>query len=129
MKSTHTQPLFTKYETARIIGARSLQIAMDAPILIKLTKAELEGLKYDAIKIAEIEFREGVLPISIERPLPKKRMAKLQELKEEKIDDVQLIAKEKEIEEEMTEKAVEQGFVEEDDAEAIRGDDTAGEEE
>lgn len=29
---------FTKYEIARIIGARALQIAMDAPILLKITK-------------------------------------------------------------------------------------------
>ena len=32
---------FTRFETARIIGARALQISMDAPLLIKLTEAEL----------------------------------------------------------------------------------------
>ncbi len=114
-----TQQHFTKYETARIIGARSLQIAMDAPILVKLSKAELEELKYDAIRIAELEFKENVLPISIDRPLPKKRITKLQEVKEEKIDDAAIIAKEKEIEEEVSEKAVEEGFVQEDDNESI----------
>ncbi len=33
---------FTKYEIARIIGARALQIAMDAPILVKISKERLE---------------------------------------------------------------------------------------
>ncbi|MCK4552903.1 DNA-directed RNA polymerase subunit omega, partial [Candidatus Pacearchaeota archaeon] len=28
---------FTKYETARILGARALQIAMNAPLLIKIS--------------------------------------------------------------------------------------------
>ncbi|MBM3228479.1 DNA-directed RNA polymerase subunit K, partial [Candidatus Pacearchaeota archaeon] len=46
----------TKYETARIIGARALQIAMNAPLLVKLSKEDLEKIKYDALKIAEIEL-------------------------------------------------------------------------
>ena len=33
---------FTKYETARILGARALQIAMNAPLLIKITPEDLE---------------------------------------------------------------------------------------
>ena len=47
---------FTKYEKARILGARALQIAMNAPLLIKISKEDLEKIKYDAIKIAEIEL-------------------------------------------------------------------------
>ena len=43
---------FTKYETARILGARALQIAMNAPLLIKLSKEDLEKVKFDALKIA-----------------------------------------------------------------------------
>ena len=62
-----TAILFTKYELARIIGARSLQLAMGAPLLIKRPK-EL----YDTTKIAETEFSSGVLPISIRRPKPGK---------------------------------------------------------
>ncbi|HLC54623.1 MAG TPA: DNA-directed RNA polymerase subunit K [Candidatus Nanoarchaeia archaeon] len=111
---------FTKYEIARIIGARALQIAMDAPVLLKITKEELESMRYDPLKIAEREFESDVLPISVYRPLPKKRIGKLLELKEEKIDDEKIIAKEKEIEEEMSEKAVEQGFVEEDDSDTVQ---------
>ena len=61
---------FTKYEIARILGARSLQLAMDAPILLKLTKEEEEELNYDTLKIAEKELEAGVLPITVKRPLP-----------------------------------------------------------
>jgi len=32
---------YTKYEKARMIGARALQIAMGAPFIIKLSAAEL----------------------------------------------------------------------------------------
>ena len=35
---------FTKYEIARIIGARALQIAMDAPIILKISEEELKKL-------------------------------------------------------------------------------------
>jgi len=63
---------FTKYEIARILGARALQIAMDAPLLIKIEKEELERIRYDPIKIAEIELRNDALPITIRRPLPAK---------------------------------------------------------
>ena len=63
---------FTKYEEARIIGARALQIAMGAPILISLTKQELEDFKYSPIEIAKKEFYNEVLPITIKRPLPSK---------------------------------------------------------
>ncbi len=123
-----TKESFTRYEIARIIGARALQIAMDAPILLKITKEELENIRYDPLKIAQKEFDEDVLPISVHRPLPKRKLVKLQNVREEKIDDEKIIAKEKEIEEEMTEKAVEQGFVDEDDADVV-AEETTGEEE
>ena len=123
-----TKESFTRYEIARIIGARALQIAMDAPLLLRITKEELEAIRYDPLKIAQREFDENVLPISVHRPLPKRKLVKLQNVREEKIDDEKIIAKEKEIEEEMTEKAVEQGFVDEDDADVV-AEDAGGEEE
>ena len=61
----------SKYEKARILGARALQIAMGAPFLIKLTKEDLERLKYNSIEIAKLEFEKGILPISIKRTKPK----------------------------------------------------------
>lgn len=63
---------FTKYEKARVIGARALQLAMGAPILLKLTKKDLEAMNFNPIEIAKKEFNEDVLPITIRRPLPHK---------------------------------------------------------
>lgn len=63
---------FTKYETARIIGARALQIGMGAPFLLKLDKNKLEEINYNPVEIAKMEFEKNVLPISIRRPMPEK---------------------------------------------------------
>ena len=64
--------IFTKYEKARIIGARALQLAMGAPLLFDLKKEDLEKIRYDPIQIAKMEFEKGILPITIKRPLPGK---------------------------------------------------------
>ena len=64
--------VFTKYEKARIIGARALQLSMGAPLLIDFSKEELEKVRYSSIEIAKKEFNDEVLPITIKRPLPKK---------------------------------------------------------
>ena len=66
------QSMFTKYEKARIIGARALQIAMGAPLLVTLEKEDFERIKYNPIEIAKLELEKGILPITIKRPLPKK---------------------------------------------------------
>jgi DNA-directed RNA polymerase subunit K/omega len=58
---------FTKYEKARIIGARALQISMNAPILID------RGNEMSAIEIAKREFEAGILPITVKRLIPEKR--------------------------------------------------------
>ena len=92
---------FSKYETARILGARALQIAMNAPLLIKITPEDLEKIKFDALKIAEVEFESGILPISIKRPFPKKKEAKLKKAIEKKISDEVKEEVEKEEEEEI----------------------------
>jgi len=63
---------FTKYEKARIIGARALQISMGAPFLLKVDKKKLEQINYSPIEIAKLEFNKGILPITIKRPLPSK---------------------------------------------------------
>ena len=96
-----TQEVFTKYEKARILGARALQIAMNAPLLVKLSKEDLELIKYDAIKIAEIELNSDILPISVKRPLPKKKEEKLKRAKTEKISDEKIEEKEYNEEEEL----------------------------
>jgi len=80
---------FTKYERARILGARALQIAMNAPLLIKISQEDLEKIKFDALKIAEVELNSNVLPISIKKPFPKKKEEALKRVKEKKISDEQ----------------------------------------
>jgi len=60
----------TKYEKARIIGARALQLSMGAPMLLKLDKSELTKNNYNPIKVAMLEYDKGVLPITIKRPMP-----------------------------------------------------------
>ncbi len=53
---------FTRYERARIIGARALQISMGAPVLIDVDKKE-------PIEIALMELEKGVIPITVKRPV------------------------------------------------------------
>lgn len=60
----------TKYEKARLLGARALQISMGAPFLIKLSKKQLEELRYNPLDIAKKEFDEGVLPMEVRRLKP-----------------------------------------------------------
>jgi len=55
----------TRFEKARITGARSLQLSLGAPILTKIP-AELT----DTIMIARYELEKKTLPISIRRILP-----------------------------------------------------------
>ena len=62
----------TKYEKARMIGSRALQISMGAPFETKLTKKQIEELKYNPVEIAKKEFEEGVIPLTVVRPYPKK---------------------------------------------------------
>ncbi|VVB83972.1 DNA-directed RNA polymerase subunit K [uncultured archaeon] len=78
---------FTKYETARILGARALQISMNAPLLIKIEKDDLEKVNYDALKIAEIELNSDILPISVHKPFPTKKEDKLKRVKSKVISE------------------------------------------
>lgn len=55
----------TRFEVARIIGARALQISLGAPILVETDKVE-------PIDIAKEEFKQAVLPITVKRKLPNK---------------------------------------------------------
>lgn len=50
---------YTRYERARIVGARALQISMGAPVLI--------DVKGEPIDIALEELRRGVIPITVKR--------------------------------------------------------------
>ncbi|KAF8506719.1 subunit common to RNA polymerase I [Russula emetica] len=59
-----TTPYLTKYERARILGTRALQISMNAPILVPL-----DG-ETDALQIAIKELSQRKIPLVIRRYLP-----------------------------------------------------------
>ncbi len=61
---------YTKYETARVIGARALQISMGAPFLVKLNDEDLQKLRFNPVEIAKKEFDAGVIPIEVKRTMP-----------------------------------------------------------
>lgn len=54
---------YTRFEKARIIGARALQISMGAPST--LTKIPKEAI--DPVEIAMLEFEEDAIPITVRR--------------------------------------------------------------
>lgn len=72
MKKTHVTVEegieYTKYEKARMIGSRALQLSMGAPFLVKLEPKDLKKINYDPIEIALQEYAVGVLPITVKRP-------------------------------------------------------------
>lgn len=59
-----TTKYLTKYERARVLGTRALQISMNAPVMV-----DLNG-ETDPLKIAMKELRERKIPIIIRRYLP-----------------------------------------------------------
>lgn len=61
---------YTKYEHARIIGARALQISMGAPFMVKLTDEDLKKIGYNTVEIAKMEFKQGLIPMAVRRPMP-----------------------------------------------------------
>ncbi|OVE74565.1 hypothetical protein BVX95_01930 [archaeon D22] len=73
---TQDDEKFTKYEKARMIGSRALQISMGAPLFVELSEAELEKLKFNPIEIAKVEFEQGKIPMKILRSLPSERKKK-----------------------------------------------------
>lgn len=59
-----TTKYMTKFERARVLGTRALQISMNAPVMVPL-----EG-ETDPLEIARKELRERKIPITIRRYLP-----------------------------------------------------------
>lgn len=59
-----TTPYMTKYERARVLGTRALQIAMCAPLMV-----EPDG-ETDPLQIAIRELKEKKIPMIIRRYLP-----------------------------------------------------------
>eukprot|EP00605_Chrysophyceae_sp_TOSAG23-4_P000865 GSChrysophyteH1.ASY1.ANO1.956.1 assembled CDS len=59
-----TTRYMTKYERARVLGTRALQISMNAPVMVDI------GGETDPLKIAHKELRERKIPMIIRRYLP-----------------------------------------------------------
>jgi DNA-directed RNA polymerase subunit K len=53
---------YTRFEKARLVGARALQIKMGAPVLIKVP-AGLDA----PLEIAEVELDKDALPITVKK--------------------------------------------------------------
>ena len=51
----------TKYEIARLIGARALQLSLGAPPLAKI------DAPYSFVEVAEIEFKKNIIPLVVLR--------------------------------------------------------------
>lgn len=51
---------YTRFEKARILGARALQISLGAPILV-----EASATIIDPLLIAELEYAAKVIPITV----------------------------------------------------------------
>ncbi len=62
----------TKFEKARLIGSRALQLSQGAPFLVELKKEDLEKLKYNPVDIAKKEYDAGVIPLDVKRQLRKR---------------------------------------------------------
>mmetsp|Transcript_2448 Transcript_2448/g.7306 ORF Transcript_2448/g.7306 Transcript_2448/m.7306 type:complete len:91 (+) Transcript_2448:212-484(+) len=59
-----TTRYMTKYEKARVLGTRALQISMNAPVMVDV------GTETDPLRIAAKELRERKIPLIIRRYLP-----------------------------------------------------------
>ena len=58
-------PMLTRFEKARIMGARALQLSLGAPVFIEIPKNATSSLE-----IAMEELKQRVIPIVIKRTLP-----------------------------------------------------------
>ena len=53
---------YTRFEKARIIGARSLQVSLGAPVLIDIPESMI-----DPVEIAMREYDMDMIPITVKR--------------------------------------------------------------
>lgn len=56
--------VLSRFEKARVLSARALQISMGAPVLVKVPNPR------DAAELALRELEEGALPINVIRKMP-----------------------------------------------------------
>lgn len=56
------QPTHNRFEKARIIGSRALQIGMGAPVILDVISL------VDPVRVAEAEYNAGVIPVTVKKP-------------------------------------------------------------
>ena len=54
---------YTRFEKARIIGARALQLSMGAPSIL----ADIPKGVMDPVDIAMLEYEQGAIPITVKQ--------------------------------------------------------------
>jgi DNA-directed RNA polymerase I, II, and III subunit RPABC2 len=59
------EPVLTRYERARVVGARALQVSQGAPVLI-----DVESDDFRPIEVAKLELKARVLPVGMARRIP-----------------------------------------------------------
>jgi len=112
---------YTNYEKARILGARALQIAMDAPLLIDLSEEQLDDISYNPIEIAKIEFDSEVLPITVKKPMPKKKSVAIKKIVQKAEGDKNIEEHEEKEEEEIVKEGEIMELANPDDEEDLGG--------
>lgn len=58
---------YTRFEKARIVGARALQVSMGAPVLIDIPDDMM-----NPVEIALLEYEDDVIPITVRRAVAPK---------------------------------------------------------
>jgi DNA-directed RNA polymerase subunit K len=62
---------YTRFEKARIVGARALQIGMGAPVLVKH-----DHTLQNPVELALQEFDADLIPITVKRSVPPRAQQK-----------------------------------------------------
>jgi DNA-directed RNA polymerase subunit K len=97
---------YTKFEVARLVGARALQIKMGAPILIKVPKTMEKPLD-----IARLELKQGVLPITVKVKEDRRVHKESKIIPEITIDDEEVEEEPKETKESPEEEEIEEEII------------------
>lgn len=80
--------MYNRFEIARLIGARALQIKMGAPVLIKVPKGVSRP-----IDIAKIELEKNILPITVRLKKPIERQIEERVADKIETDDGEILDK------------------------------------
>jgi DNA-directed RNA polymerase subunit K/omega len=62
----------TRFEVTRVLSARSLQLSLGAPPLVKRTS------ELNMLQVAEKEFEHKVLPLSVLRKFPNGKLKRVE---------------------------------------------------